>query len=419
MENEPTRPSWLDEPPARPPAEEPTRPTWLSGPPTEPLPRTAPRHLEAPPPRTSTLKPALLGAVVGALVAAAVAGGIVAAADDDASPASAGQAIAERASSRLAGEQLDVQGVLEAVGDGVVAINVTGSGPLGGTQEGAGSGMVIDESGLVLTNDHVVRGATSISVVFADGREIPADLVGSFPGNDVALVQLREAEDLVPVTLGSSSALQVGDSVVAVGNALGLGETPTVTTGIVSALNRTLRADNDQTLESLIQTDAAINRGNSGGPLVNAAGEVVGINTAIIGGAQNLGFALAIDSVKPLIEEIRSGGGDVRGGAFLGVSTLDVVDVEPDVLARLGLDVEAGAFIAQVVAGSAAQEAGLRPGDVVVAVGDTRVREAADVGEAIAALDPGDEVEITYVRGDDERTTTVTLGSRGVEQAGR
>jgi S1-C subfamily serine protease len=423
MEHEPTRPSWLDEPPLGPPAEEPTRPFWLddvtpaSPPPPSPDDGRPVGAGDDPSARPGWLKPALVGAVVGALVAAAVAGGIVAAVDDEPSSRAASSAAADRESSRLAGEQLDVQGVLAEVGDGVVSINVSGSGgPFGNRQQGAGSGMVLDEDGHVLTNAHVVDGATSITVTLADGRELPADLVGSIPSNDVALVRLRDNEGLAPVTLGESSQLRVGDSVVAVGNALGLGATPTVTTGIVSALNREIDAENGLTLGDLIQTDAAINPGNSGGPLVNSLGEVIGVNTAIAGRAQNIGFALAIDSIKPLIEELRSGGGEVRGGAFLGVSSLDVSDVRQSVLDRFGVDVDAGAFVAEVVAGSAAEEAGLQPGDVIVGVGDDEVRSAADVGAAISGYEPGDEVEIAYVREGERRTVTVTLGSRGVQR---
>nr|MDP9020148.1 trypsin-like peptidase domain-containing protein [Actinomycetota bacterium] len=312
---------------------------------------------------------------------------------------------------------LDIRGVIEAVQPGVVSIAVEGVRGAPGRQQlfsGAGSGMVIEPDGLVLTNHHVVAGATSMSVMLADGRRLPADLVGSIPSSDVALIKVRDVEGLRTVELGESSALQVGDDVVAVGNALNLGASPTVTTGIVSALDRAIDAPGGVSLESLIQTDAAINQGNSGGPLVNAFGQVIGVNTAIAGGAENIGFALSIDAVKPLIDELRSGGGELRGGAFLGVATADLDDVFPEVLERLGIDRVDGAFLVQVQPGTAADEAGLEPGDVIVAIGEEPIERAGEVSAAIGRLAPGDEVEIRFLRDGEERTTTVTLGSRGV-----
>jgi serine protease Do len=261
----------------------------------------------------------------------------------------------------------------------------------------------------------VISGARSITVNMSDGRQLPADLVGSISSSsDVALVRIRDVSGLATVTLGESSAMQVGDDVVAVGNALNLGATPTVTTGIVSALNRSITEPNGVNLENLVQTDAAINPGNSGGPLVNAAGQVIGVNTAVAGGAENIGFALSIDSVKPLIEILRSGGGDVRGGAFLGVRTADLANVNPAVLERLGIDRSDGAFVVDVDPGTAAASAGLEAGDVIVAIDGEGIEGSGEVGAAIVARQPGDEIDITYVRGGDERTTTATLGSRGI-----
>ncbi|HEV2068638.1 MAG TPA: trypsin-like peptidase domain-containing protein, partial [Acidimicrobiales bacterium] len=319
----------------------------------------------------------------------------------------------------LDGEELDIQGVINAVQPGVVSLNVEGVrdtqiGPQ--LVKGAGSGMVIEPDGLVLTNAHVISGAQSITVTVADGRELPADLVGSITStSDVALVQIRDVSDLDTVTLGDSSAMQVGDDVVAVGNALNLGASPTVTTGIVSALNRSITEPNGATLENLIQTDAAINPGNSGGPLVNALGQVIGVNTAVAGGAENIGFALSIDSVKPLIEVLRTGGGDIQGGAFLGISSADLANINPAALARLGIEREDGAFVVEVSPGSAAAAAGLQAGDVVVAIGGEPVLGSADVSAAIIRRQPGDEVEIRFIRGGEERTATATLGSRGIE----
>ncbi len=290
--------------------------------PPEPVP-------SAPKPR-STKRAALLGGVAGAVIAALVVGGIAVARDDDSSATSAPAAssgpanqsptepstAANEAPAAPSGpsgeaEALDIRAVLRKVQPSVVAIETGVVGQGGGLfGRGAGTGVIISEDGLILTNNHVIESADSITVRLFDGRELPADLVGSSPADDIALVHIREVTGLTPAELGESSELVVGDEVVAIGNALDLEGTPTVTRGIVSALNRSIDAGSES-LDNLIQTDAAINPGNSGGPLVNVDGQVVGINTAIIDGAQNLGFAIAIDPIKPLIEDIENGGGDV------------------------------------------------------------------------------------------------------------
>ena len=368
-------------------------------PPWPPLPPQGPPPTR--PPRQRWFGAALVGALVGALVAGAVTAGALTWLDDD-TPADPRQ---QATPVSTTGGALDVHAVLDAVQPGVVSIDVTGS-----QGSGSGSGMVIEPDGLVLTNAHVVEGATSITVNLADGTSEPADFIGSVPSSDVALVRVRGAEGLDTVTLGSSSALRVGDPVVAVGNALNLGAEPTVTTGIVSALDRSLEADNNETLDGLLQTDAAINPGNSGGPLVNAAGEVVGVNTAIIGGSQNIGFAIGIDTVKPIIEDLRTGGG-VRGRTVIGVTVADLADVRDQVLTRFAIERDNGAFVAGVVAGGGAAEAGMRAGDVIVGVEGETVRAAADVSKVITHFSPGDEIEVTYERAGEQETVTVTLGS--------
>jgi S1-C subfamily serine protease len=367
--------------------------------------------------------PALVGALVGALVAAAVAGGIVNARERTTSTQPVAVA---RASSRLGGAKLDIHGVLAAVQPGVVSIGVEGTQTNGlrtGTFQAAGSGMVIEADGLVLTNAHVVNGANKITVSLSDGRELDADLVGSMPSNDVALVKIRNVSKLAVVRFGKSAALQVGDAVVAVGNALNLGSTPTVTTGIVSALHRSIQAEAGVQLDNLIQTDAAINPGNSGGPLVDPNGEVIGVNTAIAGCtqngcSQNIGFALSIDSVVPLIDKLRTGGGEVRGGAFLGVSSSDLGDVVPEVRDRFGITRTSGAFVQQVVPGSGADQAGLQAGDVITEVDGRTVKGAADVGAIIQDHKPGDKVQLVYERNGKSTTTSATLGSKGVTRSG-
>jgi S1-C subfamily serine protease len=276
---------------------------------------------------------------------------------------------------------------------------------------GAGTGVIISEDGLVLTNNHVIESADSITVRLFDGRELPADLVGSSPADDVALVHIRDVSGLTPADLGESSELVVGDEVVAIGNALDLEGTPTVTRGIVSALNRSI-SSGSESLDNLIQTDAAINPGNSGGPLVNADGQVVGINTAIIDGAQNLGFAIAIDAIKPLIEDIQNGGGDVRGLAFLGVSSVQVSELDQATLDNFGITSDSGAVIVSITPGSAAEDLGLEEGDVVTSVDGNVVTTPDDLGQAIRSHDPGDEITVEWQRDGEAQTGTATLGSR-------
>jgi putative serine protease PepD len=351
-------------------------------------------------------------------VAAGVAGGIVAATDDGGPRTVAQPAALTRSSNRLAGDQLDVAGVLAKVQHGVVAVDVKGTS--GGLQsfEAAGTGMIIDSAGLILTNAHVVENANTIQVTLFDGKTLDADLVGRSSENDVALIQARSASGLEPVKFGSSKDLQVGDDVVAVGNALNLGSTPTVTTGIVSALNRQISADNGETLSDLIQTDAAINHGNSGGPLVNASGEVIGINTAVAAEGQNIGFAISIDSVQSLIQKLRNGGGDFRAGAFLGVSSSDIGNVVPQVRQRLGITASSGAFVTQVVPGSGADGAGLQPGDVITEIDGRSVKSNTDVRDIVQSHKPGDQVQIKYQRDGATKSTRATLGSTEIQQSG-
>ncbi len=359
---------------------------------------------------------ALIGGGVGAIVAALILGVVALL------PTGGGDAPTDSASTPVTSPgggaaRIDVLAVLNRIEPSVVSV-LTKSEIVAG-EAGAGTGIVLTADGLVLTNAHVVAGLPSISVGLSDGSQAAASLVGSFPEEDVALIQVEGRSDLVPAELGSSDALQVGQEVIAIGNALNLGGSPTVTEGIVSALGRRLEApaSGNQpaiSLEGLIQTDAAINPGNSGGPLVNAAGQVVGINTAIIGDAQNIGFSIPIDKVKPLIEEIRAGGGSVRGDqAFLGVNTTDVASESAANLDRYGIDATEGAFVQSVVPDSAADDAGLQAGDVIVAVNDTPTPDSASVGTVIHDLEVGDVVTLTIVRNGEQSEIKATLGRRG------
>ncbi|MGB3410582.1 MAG: trypsin-like peptidase domain-containing protein [Microthrixaceae bacterium] len=354
----------------------------------------------------------LRAALIGGLVGAIIAGGVVGAALWDRGPvAPTATPVAtsgtQRPSAQIAGESLDIRSILAKVGPSVVSIHT-------GTRQGdaAGSGIIINKDGLVLTNAHVIDGATSIEVDLNDGRSATATVVGSVVDNDVALVSVKGLDGLTPAVLGSSSDLQVGDAVVAIGNALNLGEAPSVTTGIVSALGRSLQSPTGATLTDLIQTDAAINPGNSGGALVNSKGEVVGVNTAILADAQNIGFALSIDSIKTIIDDVVAGRSVNVKRPLLGVETLDVSMVDPEVIQRFDISATAGAFVQRVTNGTGAEAAGIQPGDVITELDGRRVRSAADVSQAIKSRKPGDKVKITIERGQSTKSVTATLGEQ-------
>jgi S1-C subfamily serine protease len=357
----------------------------------------------------------LIAALVGAVVAALVAGSIAIVTDDD--PAEVGSGPASPTGAPLSpgsaggGGRLDIQGILDCAQPSVVSIETGESRSLFG---GAGSGFVISNDGLVVTNNHVIEGASEITVRFFDGEEAPAELVGSFPDSDLAMVRVGGSDDRIPARLGSSEALRVGDDVVAIGNALNLGGEPSVTLGIVSGKDRTIEGPGF-ILDDLIQTDAAINPGNSGGPLLNAACEVVGINTAIIPDAQNIGFAIAVDPIKPRIEDLRAGNGEINPDtAFLGVKTLAVDDPEldPALLDRLGVEADEGALIVEVTPDSGADEGGLVTGDVIVEIDDQAITEPEELGEIIRDHEAGDRLTVTIERRGERRDVEVELGRR-------
>jgi S1-C subfamily serine protease len=307
---------------------------------------------------------------------------------------------------------LDIYQLLEKAQPSVVSIRTDISSSSGTTPYGAGSGVIISEDGLVLTNAHVIAGSSTMHVTLYDGHEQAATLVGSFPDDDIALIRLAEPSGVTPAVLGSSADIVVGDPVVAIGNALNLGGPPSVTEGIVSAKDRNIQTA-DGTLRNLIQTDAAINPGNSGGPLLNAHGQVVGINTAIIDDAQNIGFAISIDLLKPLIEDLKEGRGDITpDSAFLGVSSQSLGDVTDEALERYGVTASDGAFVSDVVPGSGAAEAGLQPGDVIVGIDGQDVTSNTDVGSIIRDRKAGEMITIEIERQGEPQTLTATLKSR-------
>jgi serine protease Do len=344
--------------------------------------------------------------LVVAILAAAVTAGLFLALDDDGGRADGG------ASRLVAGEPLDIQALLDKAQPSVVTIE-TGQRSTSSVYGGAGSGLIISDDGLVLTNAHVIDGATTVRVTTSNGSTYEAALVGSSPSDDVALVRLADARGLVAAELGSSDDAAVGDEVVAIGNALNLGGPPSVTQGIVSAKERMIEAPGI-TLQGLLQTDAAINPGNSGGPLLNAAGQVIGINTAIINDAQNIGFAIPIDAIRPLIADLEQGLGEITPDtAFLGVTTIAVDQVNESALELYGVTADDGVFVSQVVEGSAADEAGVRIGDVIVAVDGEDVVRPTQVQDAVQAGEPGDQLELEIEREGERETLVAVLGSRG------
>lgn len=271
-------------------------------------------------------------------------------------------------------------------------------------ESGVGSGILFDARGLIITNNHVIAGARSLSVILPDGRSFEGTLVGADPRTDLAVVKVQGA-DLPIAELGDSDLLQIGESVVAIGNALALPGGPTVTAGIVGAIGRTIDEDNGNTLYDLIQTDAAINPGNSGGPLIDLTGRVVGINTALaVTPGGGIGFAIAINGVKPIVNELVSQGRVRRAG--LGV---ELASVTSTMAVQYSLSVKQGAYLVRVTRNGPAARAGLQRGDIVVSMDDDKIDDAASLLKAIAKRGIGAKVKITYYRGDQRRTAEATL----------
>ncbi|MEX2196339.1 MAG: trypsin-like peptidase domain-containing protein [Thermoleophilaceae bacterium] len=338
--------------------------------------------------------------------------------------------ITEPAADRGDGEGLTVSEIYDRDGPGVVFIEargVSGDSPFGTPNEGraTGSGFVLEDEGFILTNAHVVEGADDIGIRFGEGSTVEAELVGTDPSTDLAVLKVDPDEaELRPLRLGDSSEVDVGDPTIAIGNPFGLDRT--VTTGIVSAIQRTIEAPNGFSIDNAIQTDASINPGNSGGPLLDATGRVIGINSQIAtgggGGSVGIGFAVPINTAKAVIPQLKEDGEVQR--AYLGVSTLTVDERTAE---DLNLPAQAGALVQRVFDGGPADEAGLRAGrtptadgvtaggDLIVKVDGVEIGESSDVAAAIADNKPGDEIEIEFFRGDDREKVTVELGERPEE----
>jgi S1-C subfamily serine protease len=292
--------------------------------------------------------------------------------------------------------------------------------------EATGSGFVIDKAGTILTNAHVVNGATKVTVQFAGKKSVDAKVLGKDESTDLALLKVDPAGlDLAPLTLGSSKGVEVGDPAIAIGNPFGLERT--LTTGVISAVQRTIQAPNNFEIDDVLQTDAPINPGNSGGPLIDATGKVIGINSQIAtggngsNGSVGIGFAVPIDTAKKIIPELRQSGRVDRG--YLGIGSLTV----DKTLADLNLPVDHGALVQSVTPGGPADKAGIRAGDlsatldnhaiqlggdIITKIDGKEIRTRDDLEAAVVKRKSGDTVKVTLIRQGKTKTVEVTLGER-------
>jgi S1-C subfamily serine protease len=370
-----------------------------------------------PPPGRPTRRAArgwLPVAVVAALVGGGAGAGVTALADHSITTIREGSAAPGPAVAGGANIPKLVTSVLPAV----VSIDVKTA-----AEEEEGTGMIISSDGLVVTNYHVVALAAEdggrLTVTESGSTQaLKGTLVGTDPADDLALLRIDGGSgNLKTVTFGDSTKAVVGDAVVAIGNALGLSQgSPTVTSGIVSAVGRTVTAagtsNGTETLSDLIQTDAAINPGNSGGPLIDSAGQVIGMNTAVAGStgngtsAQNIGFAIPSAEIESLLPGLEKGTGQVATPGYMGVS---IATLTPQLRSEYGFTPTSGAVVIRVVPGGPADQAGLTEADVIVAIGSKPVTSVADLQAAVQAARAGQSVRVTFYRGSAKRTTSVTL----------
>ena len=387
-------------------------PAWSSRPPL-----AAPTR-PAPAPRLGTA-----GLVSLALVAGIVSGALSAVAVTNLAPAEQAQQAAEGGTSNTISnvpidESSAVLTAVEKVMPATVKIQSTINGVLG-SEQGTGSGFIFDPDGWILTNRHVVQDADQISVTLNDGRSFDGEIYGIDTLTDLAIVHI-DATGLPAAPLGSSAALEPGQLAIAIGNPLGTYDN-TVTTGVVSGLGRQIQANDAsqqtaETLNNLIQTDAAINPGNSGGPLINSAGQVIGVNTAVNADAQGIGFAIPIDVAEPILEQALNGEELVRPwiGVYYSLVTPAVAEQE-------GLPSDYGALIGSasgeaVFPGSPAEDAGLQAGDIIVEVDGTRVDVDHDLSTLILPHAPGDTITLRILRGNTTTNVDVTLGTLPAER---
>jgi len=300
--------------------------------------------------------------------------------------------------------------VAEQVRSAVVSLHLLRPGRRGGEEViGAGSGVVLTPDGFILTNSHVAQSARAFHAIFSDGRTLTAEVVGADPHTDLAVLRVP-AGDLTPASMGDSSLLRVGEIVLAIGNPFGL--QATVTMGVIGALGRSLRSLTGRLIENVIQTDAAMNPGSSGGALVNTKGEVVGITTAIVAGAQGICFAIPINTAKWVAGELIREGRVRR--AWLGIA-VQTVPLAPDEVTRWGIPSRTGVRIVQVVPGGPAHMAGLQPEDVIVGMGDTSTPTIDAVHRLLTREAIGKRTPLAVLRGGELFRVVVVPGEAPVE----
>ncbi len=398
--------------------------------PTSPTPPTVPVATPTKPKRrigtVAVLSLALTTGAVGGAALGTVAAARWLAPQSVTSPAPTTQPISTTASSANGRPQLvsaaapaatNVAGTVFAkVNAGVVEIQALGQTQLGTQTFGSGSGFVVDTSGLILTNNHVVEGARAVSVRFSSGEQREATVLGTDRGNDLALLKVDLPEGVPAIALGDSEQVQVGETAIAIGSPFGLEQS--VTQGIISAVHRDWISGNGRLQRNLLQTDAPINPGNSGGPLLNERGEVIGINTMIespVRGSVGVGFAVPINTAQRLLPQLEAG--TQLEPVWLGISGQEL---DATIAKDQGLSVEQGVLITDIVPGSPADEAGLRGGqgsnenvprggDVITAVDGNRVTTIGELTEQLAEHKPGDSVSLTIVRDGREQTVAATL----------
>jgi len=272
-----------------------------------------------------------------------------------------------------------------------------------------GSGVIVSPNGYILTNHHVVEAADEVEIALVDGRKAKASIIGSDPETDLAVLKIK-LKELPAITFGQSQQVKVGDVVLAVGNPFGVGQS--VTMGIVSAMSRSQVGIN--TFEDFIQIDAAVNPGNSGGALTDTSGNLIGINTAIYsssGGSLGIGFAIPIHVAKQIMEQIIQSGSVIRG--WLGLSMQDMTQ---DLAESFGLDSPIGSLVASVLRDGPADKAGIKPGDILIAVGGKPVKNSSEMLNRVAALSPSDTVTVTVIRNRQEESIQVKVGVRPKQQ---
>jgi S1-C subfamily serine protease len=377
--------------------------------------------------------------VVAALVGALIGGGIVSATGGNGDTSTTVREISTGPA--LLNGTTNIESVIAKVLPAVVSIDATspapsslspfggGGGGGGGQQEDQGTGMIITPNGEVVTNNHVISGATTITVtLYGKTTSMPATLIDTDPNSDIALLQINGASNLPTVAYDNSDHVQVGDAVVAIGNALGLqAGSPTVTQGIISARGRTVQASDSsgtstETLTNMFQTDAAINPGNSGGPLVDSNGQVIGMNTAVAGNdtgtgqAQNIGFAIPSNKIQQELPGLRAksiGQGGQSGSGFLGVQ---IETLTSQLRSAYNFVPTQGAVVLSVQSGSPADVAGLQEGDVITSLDGKAITSADQLGSAIQADKAGQSVRIGLWRGQQQMTVTATLASSSNSQ---